>query len=125
VTLFIRKGGQYAAIRKPSYPKGLFRAPSSGVEPGESVEAGALREALEETGLEIRLSRYVFRSRVRFTHRREESVDWTSHVFTADWIKGEIAPIDTVEIAEAIWVTRTELEASVPLLRAAPSGGLR
>lgn len=124
VTLFIEKDGRFAVIRKPSYAPGLFRAPSGGVEPGESVEAGAAREALEETGLEIRLAKYVFRSFVRFTHAGER-VDWTSHVFAADWLSGEIAPRDTVEIAEAFWASRAEVEASVPLLRAARSGGLR
>lgn len=124
VTLFIAKDGRYAAVRKHSYLPGLFRAPSGGVERGESVEAGALREALEETGLAIRLDRYVFRSLARFTYEGE-SVDWTSHVFAADWRSGEIAPIDTDEIAEALWVTREELAASVPRLLAAASGGLR
>src|SRR5688500_6266436 len=36
VTLFIRGAdGRFAVIRKPSYPPGLFRPPSGGVEPGE------------------------------------------------------------------------------------------
>ncbi len=123
ITLFIRKGDAFAAIRKPGYPPGIFRAPSGGVEPGETVDDGALREAREETGLEIRLGRYVFRARARFT-RGPESVDWVSHVFAADWVSGEIAPVDTGEIVEAFWVSRDEMAASLLRLRAAGTGGL-
>jgi len=125
VTLFIRKGDRWVGIRKPSYPPGLFRAPSGGVEPGESFEAGAAREALEETGLEIRLERYVFRALARFTHAPDAPVEWSSHVFAAEWVSGDLEPRDADEIAEAAWLTREEIAASVPLLRAAPSGGLR
>ena len=56
ITVLIRdERNRIAVIRKPSYPPEVFRPPSGGVEPGETIEAGALREALEETGLEISL----------------------------------------------------------------------
>src|SRR5512132_2640242 len=57
VTLFIIEGGQVVVIKKPMYPPGAYRAPSGGVEPGELFEAGARREAYEETGLAVALER--------------------------------------------------------------------
>jgi ADP-ribose pyrophosphatase YjhB (NUDIX family) len=101
-------GSQIAVIRKWSYPPGLFRPPSGGVEPEEPFEAGAVREAREETGLEVALERYLVRVCARFEWQ-EESLDWTTHVFSARWLGGEIGPVDTREIAEARWSTVTEL----------------
>src|SRR5579872_798061 len=78
VTLFIRAAdGRFALIRKPSYPSELFRPPSGGVEPGESFEDGARREAWEETGLDIRLDRYLLRVAARFSFEGR-TVIWTT-----------------------------------------------
>lgn len=67
VTLFIFDGaGRVALIRKPQYPPGVWRNPGGGVAPGEDFAAGARREALEETGLEVELERYLLRVHVTF-----------------------------------------------------------
>lgn len=125
VTLFIIIDGQVVVIRKPMYPPGAYRAPSGGVEPGESFEAGALREGYEETGLSIVLEEYIVRAQVKFTHQTRV-IDWTSHVFTARKIVGELQPIDTREIVEARLVTTWELMSNIRnALLASGSTGLR
>ena len=123
VTLLIFRDDQIAVTAKPHYPPGLYRPPSGGVAPGEPFEAGALREAREETGLEIALERYLVRALVRFQYA-DEVVRWTSHVFTARHVGGELAPRDSREITGARWMTLAELEALQPMLRAAGSSGL-
>ena len=100
VTLFIFIEGELVVIRKPMYPPGAYRAPSGGIEPGEPFEQGAVREAHEETGLVVSLDKYILRARVKFSHG-DESIDWTSHVFLASPIGGELTPVDTEEIVEA------------------------
>jgi 8-oxo-dGTP pyrophosphatase MutT (NUDIX family) len=100
VTLFIFIEGELVVIRKPMYPPGAYRAPSGGIEPGEPFKQGAVREAHEETGLLVSLDEYILRARVKFSHG-DESIDWTSHVFLARPIGGELTPVDTDEIVEA------------------------
>lgn len=115
VTMFIRDGegiGNIAVIRKPFFPPGAFRAPSGAANRGETIRQGALREALEETGLEIELVRYLVRINANFTCDGG-SVDWTSHIFEARRTAGELSPIDTDEIAEACWVTIGELQGGI------------
>jgi len=53
-------------IVKHGYPEGVARPPSGGVVPGEPLDSAAEREALEETGLRVRLTRYLVRVRCRF-----------------------------------------------------------
>lgn len=108
VTLFIIEGEQIVVIKKPFYPAGVYRAPSGGVAPGEAFEAGALREAYEETGLAVALERYIVRALVKFTCAGEK-IDWVSHVFSAHSTGGTLAPIDTHEIVEARFATVAEM----------------
>lgn len=108
VTLFIVADGHLALIRKPSYPPEVWRPPGGGVRADESFEAGAEREALEETGLRIRLERYLVATRVRFRYRGRE-VPWHTHVFLATTEDRAVGPRDLREIAAARWGTLDEL----------------
>jgi len=44
---------------KSFYPDGVFRLLSGGIHPDESVESALLREAREETGLDVRIEKFV------------------------------------------------------------------
>jgi 8-oxo-dGTP diphosphatase len=112
ITLFIFNGDQLALIRKPMFRRPIFRAPSGGLEPGESFEDGAKREALEETGLEVELEEYLLRLEVRFTGG-QDFLDWTSHVFTARAVGGRLEAQDTSEIAETKYATIEELQGPI------------
>ncbi len=125
ITLFIEKDGRYVVIQKPSYPKNAFRAPSGGVRRGESIEAGGKREAWEETGLEVELTRYLLRVRATFTYNGE-SEPWVSHVFAARAIGGSLDPKDRREISAARWATLEELRGPIrQALLNSGMGGLR
>jgi len=131
VTLFIVDQGEIAVISKPWFPPGAYRAPSGGVQAGESLEEGALREGLEETGLTLQLERYLLRIAATFrpaqpwtrvgslppevTDAAEPStLHWWTHVFSARVVGlRDLAPIDTHEIAEARWVSAAELQGPI------------
>jgi 8-oxo-dGTP pyrophosphatase MutT (NUDIX family) len=112
VTLFIVRADYIVVIKKPMYPEGAYRAPSGGINPGEPFEEGALREAYEETGLQIALDKYVLRTRVAFTCE-ERVINWTSHIFTARIVEGMLQPIDTHEIVEARFASFDELRGRI------------
>jgi 8-oxo-dGTP pyrophosphatase MutT (NUDIX family) len=124
VTMFIFKGDKIIVIAKPFYPEGLYRAPSGGIKPGENLELTAKREAYEETGTEIELEKYILRIRVSFVCDREET-EWTSHVFTARYISGELKPIDIHEIEKVSLMSLEELSSLKPELLKQNSGGLK
>ena len=125
VTLYLIRHGQVAAIAKHPYPEGIYRAPSGGILPGESMEEGMAREMEEEIGVEIRIRRYLLRVRVDFS-RGGEQVAWTTHVFTGDPLSFDLVPRDRREIREARWIPLDELSGPIrERLRASPSAGLR
>jgi ADP-ribose pyrophosphatase YjhB (NUDIX family) len=109
VTLFILDPDErLALIRKPHFAAGIWRPPGGGIKPGEDFTAGAIREALEETGLHVRLERYLVATRATFTYGSVE-LAWQTHVFSARTLDTELAPRDPDEIAGARWGTLAEL----------------
>jgi ADP-ribose pyrophosphatase YjhB (NUDIX family) len=109
VTLFILDRPQrLALIRKPQFPHDVWRPPGGGIHPGEDFVAGAVREALEETGLHVELRRYLVETQALFTNAGRE-LHWRTHVLHAETRDTEIAVGDPVEIAEARWGTLDEL----------------
>lgn len=112
VTMFIfNSRNELAMIAKHFYPPGAYRPPSGGINPGEEMEAGILREAKEETGLPIKLERFILLNRVIFT-AGEAQIPWTTYVFSARG-EGPLIPEDTKEISGAKWGTIQELNTSI------------
>lgn len=109
VTLFILGAdGRLALIRKPHFAEGVWRTPGGGVKPGEDVAEGAVREALEETGLHVTLERYLVDAHASFLFGGEP-LHWRTHVLSARTADTALAPQDGEEIAGARWGTLEEL----------------
>ncbi|HEX6789457.1 MAG TPA: NUDIX hydrolase [Gaiellaceae bacterium] len=109
VTLFILDVEErLALIRKPHFADGVWRPPGGGIKPGEDVVAGAVREALEETGLQVELDRYLVATNAVFRNAGRE-LHWRTHVLSARTNDAELAPSDPDEIAAARWGTLDEL----------------
>jgi len=66
VTLYVLKEGDIVTNAKHFYPRDLFRAPSGGLNPGESIDDAIARELWEETGCRAAIEHFVLISRVRF-----------------------------------------------------------
>lgn len=122
VTVFVVRGTALALVRKPSDPEGVWWAPAGGVAPGEDLGAAGEREAHEETGLAVRVERYLLRLDAVFTcgGRRRP---WTSHVMLASWLGGEPAPLDTREVEAAAWKEAAAFSEEVAPLMAAAGWG--
>ncbi len=90
VTKSNRRGEVVLAIRRPDgqvllhtksfYPLGIYRLPSGGVHPGEAVLAGAMREAKEETGLDVTVERFIGVVEYEFRHDQRR-LPFVSYVF--------------------------------------------
>jgi 8-oxo-dGTP pyrophosphatase MutT (NUDIX family) len=124
ITLYIENAGRIAVTAKHDYPPGLYRAPSGGLHAGETLEQGARREAIEETGLSIELTSYILCAEVVFEHDTE-NLRWTTHVFSATTSGGVLAHTDHREIREARWARPDEFIGFDRLMNESPSGGLR
>ena len=123
VTLYIVKDGQIIVIAKHFYPSDLFRAPSGGIEMGEDFIAGAKREALEETGCEIEIERFLLEISVNFIIMGD-SIPWNSYVFQAKYLSGDFEFTDKHEIREVRMASLEEFEEFSKIMRESTIGGL-
>ena len=112
VTFFVFADDRLALIRKPHYEPGLWRPPGGGLKPGEPFEAGVRREALEELGVEIDLTRYLVATRAVF-RCSDVAIPWATHVFAATTTGTRLDPLDTREIAAARFGTVEELQGPI------------
>ena len=124
VTCFIRqKPNEYVVIQKNQYANsGIYRAPSGGAKVGESLEEAAHREMHEETGLEIRLLRFILDLHLNIVCA-DETIPWRSLVFLAEPIGGTLKPIDTYEIFDVKVMHREDLLGEVDRLMIASGWG--
>jgi 8-oxo-dGTP pyrophosphatase MutT (NUDIX family) len=75
-----QNSGRIWVHAKPHYPAHIFRLPSGGVHPAEAIEQALLREIDEETGLTIKVERFVGLVEYHF-QRGDASVQFASYVF--------------------------------------------
>lgn len=106
--LIFNPAGKVLLIRKHGFPPGVWRVPGGGIKPGEELWEGAAREALEETGLRIRVERYILRVHVTFTCEGRVQ-PWTTHVVTASAPDEEPVTRDPREIESVRWGTMDDL----------------
>jgi 8-oxo-dGTP pyrophosphatase MutT (NUDIX family) len=92
-----RPGGRLLVFRKPFYPAGIFRLLTGGVEPRESIQGALLREVNEETGLTIRVERFLAAS----TYVGDDRPQFASFAFLLDEISGTLGALDPHEQVEA------------------------
>ncbi len=109
IVLVIPRGPDRVLVHtKGFYPAGVWRLPTGGLHPGESIEAGTLRESQEETGHELAPKRFLFH--LRFTWE-DSAKRFESYGFLTQAVSGKITSRDPHEkIAAFRDVNRAELE---------------
>jgi 8-oxo-dGTP diphosphatase len=93
-------GGEVLLVHRPKYDDWAW--PKGKVDPGEHVTAAAVREVLEETGVEVRLGRPLPRQLYRVSGGRAKHVHyWTGRVMGDEDVSGYAA---NSEIDQVAWL---------------------
>jgi NAD+ diphosphatase len=95
VMVLISRGDELLLARSPRFRPGIYSALAGFVEAGETLEQCAIREVLEEVGIEIANLRY-------FRSQSWPFPDSLMAAFFADYAGGDINP-DPLEIEDAQW----------------------
>lgn len=103
------KGNRVLLVRRGRPPaQGQWAIPGGNIQLGESLQAAAEREILEETGITIKASEpvYTFDAIVRDDHGRIQ-FHYVIVDLAAEYVKGELKPGD--DAADVRWVAADEL----------------
>jgi 8-oxo-dGTP pyrophosphatase MutT (NUDIX family) len=88
--------GRLLVHTKSFYPEGVFRIPTGGVHPRERVMDALLREAWEETGLEVDVERLLAVLEYRFTDG-QRVLPFATYLFLLRFKSGEPSVQDEME----------------------------
>ena len=112
VAAVIERGGRYLLVEEQTAAGLQLNTPAGHLEPGESPQAGAVREALEETGCvftpEALLGVYIAAS----ADARGEPTTWLRFAYSGH--AGDTDPARALDrgIVRTLWMTPAEIEAS-------------
>jgi 8-oxo-dGTP diphosphatase len=118
VHLFFFRGDQILVLRRfnTGYADGQYSVPAGHLDGGETIVAAAIREAHEETGVQIKSEDVLFSS-VMHRHEGDERVDFFVHVRA--W-QGEPVNAEPDKCDELKWVhVRNLPENTIPYVRRA------
>lgn len=102
--VFIEDGSRVLLVRRTNEPfRGMWTLPAGFVNGGEDPAEAAARECLEETGLNVRITRV---HDVISGREHERGADFVI-VYCADIIGGEMSPADDADAVE--WFERNAL----------------
>lgn len=107
IPLVLDEAGRLAIVRKRGHDPVAFDIPTGIIEEGEGVEEVAKREALEETGCEVRVADLLAIYQVRVRWQVEHHERWFFALRCPALAVGE-GPLDTQEIEEVKFVRLPE-----------------
>jgi len=103
-----RPNGKLLLSIKTIYPRGAYRLPTGGVAPGEPIIAALFRETQEETGLSVRLRRFL--AIISYREAGAKAPIFHTFAFLLEETGGTLGVLDPKEqIEEYIEVEPSEL----------------
>ena len=115
VTAVVRRDDEVLLVRRSD--NGAWAPVTGIVDPGEEPAACAVREAREETGVDIHVDRLVSTSVMRnVVHANGDRAAYLDLAFACTWLSGEARPSDD-ECTEVAWFQPSEFPPMKQILR--------
>lgn len=78
--------------------------PKGWIDPGETKEQAAIREVLEEGGVEAEIEEYLGEFAIFYTSTEKEKVKKTSHFFLMKYVSGDPEKDHCWEVEDTMWL---------------------
>lgn len=119
--VLLRDGDRIACVLRQNtdWMNGYYGLPAGKVEWGEPYTLGAIREAKEEAGVDIK-PEHLRHALTVHRHSQDDNTDWVDVYFEVDEWKGEVINAEPHMHAEVVWLDINNLPSNViPAVRSA------
>jgi 8-oxo-dGTP diphosphatase len=119
VFVIIRREREVLLLRRAAtgWMDGFFSVPAGALEPGETIQRAAIREAREEVGVHLEISQIAYAHTI---HCLTEAQGWVGHFFTATSWCGEARLREPDKHRDLLWCPADVLpDETIPYVRQA------
>ncbi|MBS7328496.1 MAG: NUDIX hydrolase [Oxalobacter sp.] len=116
VACIVEENGRYLLVEEKTETGIRLNQPAGHLEPGETVESGAVREAMEETACRVKPVALVAVNLLEYMQDGHESRSFLRFTFEAEFIAQTDAALDP-DIIRTHWMTYEEILACKDRLR--------
>lgn len=108
VACIVEKDGRFLVVEERTERGIRFNQPAGHLEPGETIEQGALRETMEETACRVELTSLVAVNMTQYLSRGAEPASFLRFTFEAAFVEQTAAALDP-DIIRTHWMTYEEV----------------
>jgi ADP-ribose pyrophosphatase YjhB (NUDIX family) len=114
VATIVEREGQFLMVKETKFGRQVINQPAGHVEPGEDIQAAALRETLEETGWHVELTGFLG---FLTSFNETSGITYYRLAFAAKPLEFDKAAVIDPDIDYALWMSYEEIQQNLEQLR--------
>jgi len=114
VATIVEREGQFLMVKETKFGRQVINQPAGHVEPGEDIQAAALRETLEETGWHVELTGFLG---FLTSFNETSGITYYRLAFAAKPLEFDRAAVIDPDIDYALWMSYEEIQQNLEQLR--------
>jgi ADP-ribose pyrophosphatase YjhB (NUDIX family) len=114
VATIVEREGEFLMVKETKFGRQVINQPAGHVEPGEDIQAAALRETLEETGWHVELTGFLG---FLTSFNETSGITYYRLAFAAKPLEFDKAAVIDPDIDYALWMSYEEIQQNLEQLR--------
>ncbi|MBT6115516.1 MAG: NUDIX hydrolase [Porticoccaceae bacterium] len=114
VATIVEREGQFLMVKETKFGRQVINQPAGHLEPGEDIQAAALRETLEETGWHVELTGFLG---FLTSFNETSGITYYRLAFAAKPLEFDKAAVIDPDIDYALWMSYEEIQQNLEQLR--------
>lgn len=114
VATIVERDGQFLMVKETKFGRQVINQPAGHVEPGEEIQAAAIRETFEETGWHVELTGFLG---FLTSFNETSGITYYRLAFAAEALEFDPDAVIDSDIDYALWMSYEEIQQNLEQLR--------
>ena len=114
VATIVEREGQFLMVKETKFGRQVINQPAGHVEPGEDIQAAAIRETFEETGWRVKLTGFLG---FLTSFNETSGITYYRLAFAAEPLEFDADAVIDSDIDYALWMSYEEIQQNLEHLR--------